>query len=377
MAWLKIRKQTYYAIWKQKGKKVVATTGIKATKANKNYAQVTADGMENVAKGKTPVEKAVEALRKTAEVMGMGTRMPTVKELLEEYTPSGGEKNAKNYKRATKRFIDFLGEKSVKRADTLKPSVCREFILSLKDKAAYGTIYQYVGQIKTAFSQAVRDSLLQSNPWSSVQLAKLVPAENRIGTKRLPFTREEMQKLMTEFPSPWKEIVTVSYLTGGQRLGDIVCLKWESIDFENNLIRFYTQKTAKLLVTPMVDAVKAALKSQLGRDDTYVFPGMHARYVRGSGNVSTEFSALLRSHGIETHQSDPTGQIRGVSQKSFHSIRHAAVTQLRSNNAFSPDIVREVVGHDCEAIERGYFTAELEQKAKALNYLSENAKGDS
>ena len=187
--------------------------------------------------------------------------------------------------------------------------------------------------------------------------------------KRLPFTREELNIIFRQFPSPWRELAMTSFLTGGQRMGDICLLKWESIDFFRNRIHFRTMKTGKEIVAPIIPELRDLLVKHQN-DSEYVFPSMAQKYHRSPGSLSTNFSALLKTFGIiEDTPSVTKYERRTIARKSFHSLRHSVVSLLRTNSSFTPDLVREVVGHDSEAIERGYYTADQNSKAAALSYL--------
>ena len=89
------------------------------------------------------------------------------------------------------------------------------------------------------------------------------------------------------------------------------------------------------------------------------------------------FTALLRAHGIiPAVQDEPKeGRRHRVSQKSFHSIRHTVVSCLRADATFTADMVRDAVGHDSEKVERGYFTATMEQRARVGDALADKLNG--
>ena len=100
MASLKKRNNTWYAVWYQNGKQIVRTTNVPAKGSKeRKLAQNAADAMESLSKGNVAVSSAVDSLRKVAETIGLASTMPTVKEYLEVYQPSGKENYKSNYKR--------------------------------------------------------------------------------------------------------------------------------------------------------------------------------------------------------------------------------------------------------------------------------------
>lgn len=374
MAFLLKRGKKWYAAWKDAGKNVVKATGISVKgKAEQKLAQMTADAMEATAKQTTNLSHALDAVRKAAETLSLSARIPSIKDYLTDFTPGGKANNISNYRRASARFIEYLGPDALKRLDTLLPSSCRNFLLDELQRVSYGTVKHYKSMLTCAFMRAVRDDLIPNNPFSRVSLHKLIPVGEKRATKREPFTREEMAYMLKTFPEQWRELILVSFLTGGQRMGDVATLQWEHIDFVSNTISFATSKTGKELSFPIHPILRSILESKLNNNSKFVFPAMAQRYNRSRGSLSCEFTTLLKSHGILTPKdSAQDGDRRIVSAKSFHSIRHTVVSLLRTSNLFSADVAREVVGHDSEAVERAYFTLDNSIKEKAFNYLLES-----
>lgn len=355
------------------GKKIVKTTGIAVkNNASKKMAQAIADSLEAAAKNKTTIDAAIDMVKTTAAALGLAQSVRiSIYEFLTNYKPGGKAQSERNYKRAVERFLDFLQEDKLNPVDSLKPSRCEDFFKEECKRVSYGTARHYISMLRAAFSSAYRDDIIRKNPFSAMNIRRMDVEKNK--TKRLPFTAEEMHTIMTTFPQRWKELVMTSFLTGGQRLGDCCTLKWDSVDLQNGIISFSTTKTGKLISAPIVAPLRALLESK-ERVSEYVFPEMARRYIKKS-TLSIEFTSLLRAHGILPESTVPkTGDRRPVSQKSFHSIRHTVVSMLRSSCMFTADLTRDIVGHNSEAIERAYFTADEALKAQGLLYLANQTK---
>lgn len=371
MASLKLRKSTWYAVWTQNGKQIIRTTNIKAKgPKEKKLAQNAATAMEASAKGNISVSAAIDALRKSAETLGMATAMPSVKEYLSDYIPGGRENNKSNYRRATARFIEFIGVNAYKRLDLLTAQNCKDFFLHELKRVTFGTVKQYKSMLNAALNAAVREGIIDRNPMALVSLHKLIPEGTKRATERQPFTMEELRLIINNFPYPWSQLALTSYLTGGQRLGDIATLKWSSIDFTKKIIHIRTTKTGKDIFSPIVPMLEITLKKLIDSGQEYVFPSAAQLYARSKGSLSVEFTNLLKAYGIlEKDKQATTGDRRPVSPKSFHSIRHTVVSQMRCNPAITADLSREIVGHDSEQVERGYFTAPTQAKLDAFDFL--------
>lgn len=374
MASLKLRNNTWYAVWTQNGKQIVRTTNIKAKGAKeKKLAQNAATTMEAASKGNISVASAIDALRKTAETLGMSASMPSVKEYFTDFKPGGKANNCSNYARAAAMFLDFLGISAYKRLDLLTSQQCKDFFARELNRVSFGTVKHYKSMLTAALNAAVREGTIDRNPMSAVQLHNMIPEGTKRATDRQPFSMDEMRIIINKFPYPWAQLALTSYLTGGQRLGDIATLKWESIDFKQKIIHIRTAKTGKDITSPLVPLLEItllALRDEQNKNEKYVFPASAQLYTRSKGSISVEFTRLLKAYGIlPSHKQTTTGDRRPISPKSFHSIRHTVVSQMRCNPAITSDLSREIVGHDSEAVERGYFTAPTQAKLDAFAFL--------
>ncbi len=373
-------KNTWYARWSVNGKRVEKTTGVKVegdapASRLKKLAQVTADAMEASAVGNSSVAGALAAVSAMAEALGLeGRRCPTLSEFFNDYQPHGALQNVSNAKRAIARFLEFHSDLLARRLDAITVSHCRDWLRAESARVSGGTVKGYRAHLSAAFTRAYRDDLIAKNPFSSLRVSEYAKKGDS-PQKREPFTREEISRMVRELPAPWCDMVLVSFFTGGQRLGDIACLRWESVDFERGMVMFKTQKTATAIESPMIASLREcllALRARVEANEPYVFPEMETRYRRSKGVLSVEFTALLRGMGILTAGAPAASgrdARRSVSAKSFHSIRHSVVSFLRENASISQDVSRAIVGHDSEEIERAYFTASAQAKLAGIELL--------
>lgn len=372
MASIHLRKSTWYAMWYENGKHIMRTTNIKAKgEKEKKLAQNAADAMEQAAKGNISVSQAVGALRKIASTLGLASKVPTVQEYLTNYKPKGSHSHVQSIMRAIDRFLDYLGSEAYTTLDMLSVARCREFIEILLKKLSFTTVRSYKSHLHTALQIAVEEEIIERNPFALVSMRRL-NQRNAIPMKRLPFSLSEIHTIINKSPSPWSEMVLLSILTGGQRLGDIACMKWSQIKWDDGVIVIRTMKTGKVIATPITKTLERLLTPLCPQKGDYIFPEMAARYIRSNGCLSCEFVAILKALGIASDKNmhtSPAGRL--VCDKSFHSLRHTVVSMLRVNANFTSDLVRETVGHDSEAVERGYFTPDVSAKRTVIDYLAE------
>ena len=341
--------------------------------------------MERVATGQTSYTQAADALRAVAQATSMITKMPTVREFLTDFQGQASPKTESNRRRAFKSFLTWMDEHSDKKADIRLDMLTKADIMAyFKHEltlVSVGTVGLHRTNLSAAFNKAVDDDLLMKSPMPRLNLVKLGkeinPELGRDKIKRLPFTADELRLMVTKFPAPWCDMALVAAMTGGQRIGDICCLRWDCIDFAAGALCFSTAKTAKEMDIPMHPLLRdrlQAIRAEQSEQEEYVFPNMARRYMRGDSSVSTEFTSLLKVWGIvkiSTEKKALKGNRRNVSPKSFHSFRHSVVTALRTNAAITADIARAIVGHDSEEIERQYCTASRADKMRGLDIIAQ------
>lgn len=390
MAGLFKRGEYWWACWKVGRKTVRQSTGVPLKQAGKTakqleqLARTAAAGKERLAKGLCPADKVLDAVRGALELAGMGSSIPTVREYLEAYPRHASAQSERNRTRSFKVFMEYLGTDADKRLDKITPARCRAFIRWALERVARKTVQQYRTYVGAAFRRAVEvDDLISKNPMAGVNLAaeaaSVNPDKGEDKQKRLPFTRDEIIFLMRNLPAPWCDMVAVCVYTGGLRISDVCLLRWDSIDWQAGRIRLIEKKTRKERCLPLIPALRDVLE-RLRADscgEEYVFPRMAHFFLGGSGGyVSALFANYLRGFGIiEAAPRKAEGRRHNVPKKSFHSLRHSVVSILRSGVAFSPDVIRDTVGHDSEEVERGYFTGTMELRGQVLNSLAAGLQG--
>ena len=380
----------------QGSRKIKRSTGIRieagaAGRHTRALAEQTAAAMEAAATGETPAHKACDAVRKVAELHGGAGRIPTVREYFAAFPRTAGESSEKNRARAFKVFLEYLGTGADRRIDTITPAVCRGFVQHELRRVARGTVELHRGYVLTAFKRAVEvDDYMNKNPMAAVSLAEearaIIPERGQDQQKRLPFTLEEVRFMIQSFPAPWNDMVAVSFYLGGLRLSDVCTLRWDAVNWREGYVRLVEVKTRKERYLPILPQMRELLMRRLTQStggEEYVFPSM-AHYYMGSSktSISTQFTALLRAHGMIGGTVD-AGKAKGnrhaVSAKSFHSIRHTVATYLRGGMTgtalFSPDAIRDTIGHDSEEVERGYFTGTLTMRMNVLSALASGMEG--
>ena len=225
-------------------------------------------------------------------------------------------------------------------------------------------------------NMAVKDKLLPSNPCQFVEL----PKQERSSANF--YSAEQLQKLFEVIrDEPLYPVVKITAIYGLRR-SEVLGLKWDSIDFENErlTIKHTVSKVTKTVekdktktaasyrsfpLTPeAVDIFRAALAAEdenrrlFGKGyekNDYVFkwPDGHTF---SPDYVTREFSKLLKKNGMP--------HIR------FHELRHSCASLLL-NNGFTLKDVQEWMGHsDIEVTANIYGHIDTARKQGMADMLS-------
>lgn len=388
MAWVEQRKGgvCWLACWKLGGRKVRKSTGVRikepgvSPKRLRLLAEHVAWVMERVACGETPADRACAAVRRVAEVHGLGGAVPTLREYIRSFPKLGGPTTQRTRAIAFRRFLEYLGSAADRRIDTIRHAVCLGFVRWLLERVSIKSAMLYKSLISSMFNRAVNvDELMHHNPMHRVNVGAVAAEVNpELGADVIrvqPFTLQEISYMIRSFPAPWADAVAVCWYTAGLRLSDVSLLRWDAVDWEHKrllLIEKKTRRSRELPLIPELAALLRRLRDAAEADAEYVFPTMAQSYLTSaSSHLSRRFGSLLQQHGLVAPLGAPRkGWRRQRRSKSFHSIRHSVVSFLRGGVLFSPDVIRDAVGHASEAVERGYFTASVDSRSRVCSALA-------
>src|SRR5262249_15773726 len=284
------------------------------------------------------------------------------------------------YKRVIERFAGFLREAKSKRdLSTLQARDVARFRDHEGKELWRSTANLSLKVLRICLGEAVRQGLLAVNPAVRVKLLKSTKE-----SKRRSFTLAEIKRILKACgdDTEWRGLVLFGlYL--GQRLGDLARLTWRAIDLDTGEISFSTKKTGRRIVLPLVQPLIDYLSSLPASDNpnAYVFPNS-AKHKR-TASLSNHFREILVEAGLveplpHGHRSTGKGRTgaREMSEISFHSLRHSAVTMLKAAVA-SDFIACEIVGHESVAVRRSYTHLSTEDKRAAMQRLPDVTEGNS
>jgi integrase len=227
------------------------------------------------------------------------------------------------------------------------------------------------------FNYCVRNDALEKSPVPDAVALKLNGESERV---RRAFTLVELSTIYQKCPNDFWRYMVMSGFFLGQRMGDLICMVWGAIDFEQNVVRLTASKTGRPVVIPLKPELRAflwQLKASAGRVNASdpIWPEQSERYAKqGAGGFSNEFySEVLLPAGLvskRTHQAPksngkPAATGRKINPVSFHCLRHSFVSFLKMTGA-SQSTAKELAGHSSDEISDLYTHVDGETLTRAI-----------
>ena len=175
--------------------------------------------------------------------------------------------------------------------------------------------------IKTAMHRGEKWGLIGKQDWTVVK--KLKAPRGRV----VFHTPEEINKLLAACPNDMWRIVVLLGADAGLRRAEMMNLKWEDVDFNNNQLYIAPNKTAYHRIIPMTHTLRNALeKAKIGAINEFVVNIASSRKVQ---NLSTYYHMFIKEAGINSF---------------LHKLRHTFASQLVQNGV-ELYTVSQLLGH--------------------------------
>lgn len=281
------------------------------------------------------------------------------------------------YEQTGKMLLASLGGK----ADQDIAEVRKDDIARFRDeqgkRVARSTANVYLKIARIIFTAAEADGLLVRNEARHVKKLKVCNE----GSVRRAFTLPELKKILAHCDDEWRSLVLFGFYTGA-RLGDVARLTWQNLDLVTEEMSYVSGKTGRQVVTPLAGALLRHIQKLPAGDDPK--QPIHARafeIVTRHGQaqrLSNQFADILaeagliatRSHNVEDEKKRKGRDTRrNVSEISFHSLRHTAVSLLKTAGV-SDAVAQDLVGHESAEIRSAATTRTLRPRRSARRWTN-------
>ena len=264
-------------------------------------------------------------------------------------------------------FCEWLGSRADAPARLVRRSDVLAWVAARRALVRANTCRKALAALRSAFAWAVDAELIDSNPFLNVRVQPDTKDEKVVHEA---FSLEEIRLLVDKLPDEWSAAVRCCVGTFGQRLHDVLSLKWDQFDWDARVVRIVTGKTRRVLIQPMMpdfyDWAFARFQEAVaagGDAAVWVLPRL-----RLHSNPSPEFTQLVRLHGLGLRGEHAGGRRRVWHSKTFHSLR-ASVATLLHVSGVSQGLAMELVGHESEAVHSVYVRPSMEQLRDAARRL--------
>lgn len=220
------------------------------------------------------------------------------------------------------------------------------------------TVNHTVKILRGIYSDAVEQGYIGRNPFAGVHSLRVDSDD----AKRQPFSGAEVATLIAKAEGDWKGLVILAATTG-LRLMDATRLRWRNLDLDENVLRTKTAKTGLALTLPIHPTFVAWLRKQpRGIAAAPIFASLADKAGAGKSGLSMAFKRLMERAGVSAgiaRKAHAAGRGRTTSQKSFHSLRYFAATQLAAAG-IRAEIARQITGHTDAQTHANYINADLD-----------------
>jgi integrase len=219
--------------------------------------------------------------------------------------------------------------------------------LHRRKEVSGSTVNRELALLKRMFNLAIDwDLYLGSNPVRKVKFFQEINTGFRV------LSKEEEKKFLAS-ATPYIQDIAIFALNTGLRIGEILSLKWESVNLEKSLLTVFAEKTHKIRPVPINSEARRVLEFwTLGRKNEFVF------YNHETGkpfvDLKTGFALACRKADIE-----------GVT---WHTLRHTFASRLLDRGV---DIVtvQQLLGHSTVLVTMRYTHTNLDSKKAAVAKL--------
>jgi hypothetical protein len=180
--------------------------------------------------------------------------------------------------------------KNVVASELSTDDIERYKLKKLKKGFAPSTINHSLTLLRRAFNLALRRTppKVERVPW----FPKLKEENVRQGF----FEREDYERLRASLPEPLRPVLTFAYYTGA-RLGEVLSLRWDQVDFAGQVVRLYHTKNGEIRTIPIgfKELLSALTDLRAKASGPWVFTWLEGSHIKGFPQI---LEARLRSSGM-------------------------------------------------------------------------------
>lgn len=236
------------------------------------------------------------------------------------------KKTAIRYREIIEHFRRFIQESEVAKLSEINSLLIEKYKQQRLKFIKPVTINYELRLLKAFFKQAIKSNYIKKNPLDDTERLKVTPKQPRF------FTKEELKQILERCGHRIYPIF-LTLASTGMRLGELINLEWEDIDFKRKLINikikdFWEPKNSRPRDIPMTDKLSEVL-NVLDKDTRWVFT------VRTGNQLNRNH---LRERVVKICMNI------GIEPANIHTFRHTFASHLVMSGVDLPT-VQKLMGH--------------------------------
>ncbi len=262
------------------------------------------------------------------------------------------ESTIERYRTHFKAITNFLSKKRVYFFEQLDTSLMNDYKFErLKSGTSYKTVFEDLAVFRALIKSLVEEEILEKDPvkkWP--EIPKKIPKHpETLG----PYSDEEVTRILSYAKEKMPNFYPVAMVAfyAGLRAGEIKNLKVKDLDFNNNIMTVFNQKSVrdagtayrKILMHPDLVAVLKQ-KCRLCLPEAFVFASEQSRWKEWAASDMAKICKEL-----------------DIQYRRFHGCRHTFATKLANSGIGLPK-VQAALGHTNLATTQRYVKSNMLDK---------------
>lgn len=230
------------------------------------------------------------------------------------------------------------------------------------------TLKNYIFILKMFLKYLYDNNIIKNYIWN------LLPVIKKTKNTRLPsiWNFDELNKLLNSIDTNTNKgkrnlAIIMLALTTTLRANDLISLKLNNIDFDNNIIKVVQNKTQNEVVLPLMDKTKNALLDYIenARPTNTIYNNvfLSCRKITKPLNNSSSLSTMIKVYSNAL-------KFKNNQKRGIHSLRHTTLNYLFNDNETSISTITEISGHSNPDSLNAYIKTDI----KRLSELTLNIR---
>lgn len=282
--------------------------------------------------------------------------------ILSHYKMNNSYNTFLSYRNSFDNLIRIIKDKQI---SCINKSDIEEFKLKRSKEVNLISTNIDIRNIKAMFNKMIEFELLD---YSKISSAKQFKIEQK---KMLAIDSADIINILNNIKDiQLKQIVRFTLLTAS-RVSEVLNVKIKDIDFENEVINIFQQKTNCYKTIPLTEGLLKLVNEIINSDNDKNILTMAIKESYLFHNKSKKFMNLkLRADTVSKQFKKILKKLKLNNDFKFHSLRHSAITELIKNNV-PLNIVKEIAGHKSITTTMIYShikSSDLKQAVNTLGY---------